>query len=440
VQVRFLLVLPALLLVGACGVARAPRTDTASLPVQTRLRVAWWGSTARHERTIRVLQMFEKENPGVAVDYEYGNWNDYWTRLTTQAAGNNLPDLIQQDYQYLTEWAGRDLVVPLEPAMERGDLDLKGAAESSLAGGRVGGRLFGVSLGVNSECMMLDVDAFQRAGLDLPSPTWTWADFERICIALSRRLGVPAMSGNIVHDHIWRSLYLGRGLWAFSADGTALGYPPAGDAVFAAQLRTARRLVAAGAMIPWSAIVAGRTKAVEDDWIVTGRSAITFLWSNQVVAAWTAAGVDTRHFALRPLPRLAPGAGSSNYLKPSLFFSVTASGAAKPHAARLISYFVNSIPANQVLLAERGVPIVAAVRDALKPLLAAPQRTVFDFLDRIQPDVAPVPPPDPVGATDLINNVFIPQVVDPVMFGVLSPEEGMKILRASAAKILAPAR
>jgi len=82
------------------------------------------------------------------------------------------------------------------------------------------------------------------------------------------------------------------------------------------------------------------------------------------------------------------------------------------------------------------VPIAAKVRDALKPQLAVPQQRVFEYLDRIQKDVAPIPPPDPVGNTDLINNVFIPRVVDPVMFGVIAPLEGMKLLRQEASRIL----
>jgi multiple sugar transport system substrate-binding protein len=80
--------------------------------------------------------------------------------------------------------------------------------------------------------------------------------------------------------------------------------------------------------------------------------------------------------------------------------------------------------------------VAARVRDELKPLLAVPQRTVFDYLARIQKDVAPLPPPDPVGNSELVNNVFIPLVVDPVMFGVISPAEGMRRLRSEAAKIL----
>jgi multiple sugar transport system substrate-binding protein len=412
------------------------RRQSAETAERTTIRVAWWGSEARHERTIRALQLFTRGHPAVDIEYEYAVWNDYWTRLTTQAAGNDLPDVMQQDYQYLTEWVGRGLIVPLDGEATAGVLNLSDAAESSLAGGRVGGKLYGVSLGINSVCMMLDADAFAKAGLPLPADDWTWADFERVSLALTRALGIPAVSGNIVHDHVWRSMYLGKGLWAYAQDGRSLGYPAAEDALFAEHLKRARRLIAAGAMIPYSEIVALRSKGVEDDRIVSGKSAITFLWSNQVVAVWTAAGIESRRFELRPLPRIGPGAGSSNYMKPAQFFSVTRDAQSTRVPATLIDWFTNSIDANTLLMAERGVPIAGKVREALKPQMAAPQQRVFEYLDRIQGDVAPIPPPDPVGNTDLINNVFIPQVVDPVMFGVITPLEGMKILRREAGRIL----
>ena len=401
-----------------------------------KLEVAWWGSQARHERTIQVLRMFEAANPGIAVDYEYGNFNDYWTRLTTLAAGNNLPDVMQQDYQYLTEWVRAGLLVPLDEFAAKGILDFSDVADSALNGGRTEGKLYGVSLGVNSTCIVLDAAAFEKAGINLPRENWTWADFERISLELTRRLGIPAVSGNIVHDHIWRSMYLGRELWAYTADGTALGYPESEDAVFARQLEMAKRLVDAGAMIPWGETVALRYKSLDSDLIVKRKSAMTFLWSNQVVGLWTAAGIGERRFELRPLPRLDSGAASSNYLKPSMFFSVTKNSATPDTAAALIDYFTNSPGANELLMAERGVPIAGRIRGSLRLLVPEPQRAVFDFLDRIQADAAPVPPPDPVGNTDLINNVFIPLVADAVMYGMTSPAAAMKRLRRESVKIL----
>lgn len=400
------------------------------------LRVAWWGSQQRHERTIRVLQMFEQENPNVTVYYDFANWEDYWTKLTTMAAGNNLPDVMQQDYQYLREWAGRGLIVALDEQAAKDQLDFSGVPESSLRGGRIGGKLYGVNLGDNSLCMMLDADAFIRAGLALPSDRWTWADWERICLTLTERLGIPAMSGQPAHDHIWRALYLGKGFWGFSEDGSSLGYPQSQDELFVEHLRRAKRVLDAGAIIPYSEIVAARTKGVEDDWIVQGKSAVTFVWSNQVVAAWTAAGIDSRHFELRPLPRLDAAAASSNYLKPSMFFSITRNAVNPQIGVKLIDYFTRSIDANKILMAERGVPISGKVREALKSSLEAPQQVVFDYLDRVAENASPIPPPDPPGASDLINNIYYPQVIDPVLFGIISPEEGVRRLRQEAPQVL----
>lgn len=431
------LLLAAVLLSFAALAFSAGRAETIGESTKKMiLRVAWWGSQQRHERTIRVLQLFEQENPNITIYYDFASWDDYWTKLTTMAAGNNLPDVMQQDYQYLQEWAGRGLIVALDAYLAKGQLDFSGIPESSLRGGRLGGRLYGVNLGDNSLCMMLDADAFRRAGVALPPDNWTWADWEQICLTLTRKLGIPAMSGQPAHDHIWRSLYLGKGLWAFAEDGTSLGYPEREDALFAVHLKRAKRVLDAGAVIPYSEIVASRTKGVEDDWIVQGRSAITFAWSNQVVAAWTAAGIDSRHFELRPLPRISATAVSSNYLKPSMFFSVTRNAVDPDVGIKLIDYFTRSIDANKILMAERGVPISGKIREALKSSIKAPQQVVFDYLDRVAVDARPIPPPDPPGASDLINNVYYPQVIDPVMFGVISPEEGVKRLRKEAPRIL----
>jgi multiple sugar transport system substrate-binding protein len=119
-----------------------------------------------------------------------------------------------------------------------------------------------------------------------------------------------------------------------------------------------------------------------------------------------------------------------------MFFSITRNAALPEVAARFIDFTLNSLDANRILLAERGAPIAGRVRADLRHLVSAPQKAVFDFLDRIQDDVAPLPPPDPVGNTDLINRVFVPQVVDPVMYGLVPAPVAMKLLRRQSSDFL----
>ena len=105
-----------------------------------------------------------------------------------------------------------------------------------------------------------------------------------------------------------------------------------------------------------------------------------------------------------------------------------------------IDFVTNSIEANEVLLAERGVPISSKVQKALKPKLGRSQAEMFAYLERVSKDVQPIPPPDPPGHTEIVKNVFDPQVIDPVAYGRLEPDKAAALLRQEANAILAKAK
>ena len=100
-----LLVLAALILPSASALSQSEAVE---------LRIAWWGSQNRHDRTIAVIELYEELNPNVDVVFEFSGWNDHWTKMSTQAAGDNLPDIMQQDYARLEEWVGNGLLYPLD--------------------------------------------------------------------------------------------------------------------------------------------------------------------------------------------------------------------------------------------------------------------------------------------------------------------------------------
>jgi multiple sugar transport system substrate-binding protein len=126
-----------------------------------------------------------------------------------------------------------------------------------------------------------------------------------------------------------------------------------------------------------------------------------------------------------------------NYIKPSMFFSISKDSKHAEEAAKFIDFFTNSVEANEILFAERGVPISSAVREALLPQLGPAQRVMFEFLGIVEGYNSPIRPPDPPGHADILNNVYLPEIVEPILYGVLSPEDGVKILREEAEIILA---
>jgi multiple sugar transport system substrate-binding protein len=420
---------------GNPGPATAQPAISAGKPVE--LRVAWWGSQDRHNRTIKAIELFQKKYPHIKVSYEFAGWLDYWTKMTTQAAGRNLPDVMQQDYAYISEWSSRGLLSPLDEYVKSGTIDTRDVSDPLLRGGVVNGKLVAINLGSNSQCWVLDVDAFKKAGVELPPPNWTWSDFEKIALTLHEKLGIWSMGSGTWNEQLWGSLYLSAGQWRYSADGSRAGY--ADDKPLVDYLNMLLRLQKANALIPRADELSSHnmeTQGVEVTPIVTRKAAMAYFWSNQVVAVWKAAGGDERNFAMVPLPRV-PGAKSANYLKASQFWSITSQAKAPKEAAMFIDFFTNSIEANDILLAERGVPISSKVRQALTPKLGRSQVEMFAYLDRLAKDVQPIPPPDPPGHTEIVKNVFVPQVMDPVAYGRLTPEKGAALLRQEVNGILA---
>ncbi|HLL80567.1 MAG TPA: extracellular solute-binding protein [Ktedonobacteraceae bacterium] len=395
--------------------------------------MTWWGSQSRHDRTIKVIQMYEAAHPNIKITYEFANFNDYWTKLNTQAAGNQLPCIMQQDYAYVAEWSNRNLLLPLDDYYKNKTINVTSIAQSVLDSGKVGDHFYALSLGSNSQSFILDVDAFKKAGIDMPAANWTWKDFEDIAMKLHDKLGIWATANGLEDVQMWKSLYVAYGEQPFTSDGTKLGYTD--DQPLIDYYNMMLRLIKAGAISSYDQSLPYINGSLEQEPIVTGKEAIRYQWSNQVVAIFNAAGKD-RNLVLWPLPRPV-GQKSENYIKPSQFFSIPTQCKTPDEAAKFIDYFTNSNEANDVLGGERGVPVASTVRDYLLPKLNPVDASTFKFLSQIEKDASPIFPPDPPGFTDILNNVYTPEFVQPVLYGQVSVADGVAALRKGAEDILA---
>src|SRR5262245_58343668 len=127
-KVVLLLLLIAMLVLPGIGVFAQDKVE---------LQMTWWGSQNRHDRTIKVIEMYEAAHPELDIIYEFANFTDYWTKLNTQAAGGQLACLMQHDYAYLAEWANRGLLMELDGYYEDGTIDVSNVGQGLLDGGKV---------------------------------------------------------------------------------------------------------------------------------------------------------------------------------------------------------------------------------------------------------------------------------------------------------------
>src|SRR5947209_9751229 len=81
---------------GAGTIAMALDPAAAIAQSGVRLRCFWWGNPDRDKRTRLLLDTYSKKS-NTQIAAESLGWGDYWTKLGTQTAGGNAPDLIQMD-------------------------------------------------------------------------------------------------------------------------------------------------------------------------------------------------------------------------------------------------------------------------------------------------------------------------------------------------------
>ena len=62
---------------------------------QVTLRFSWWGTDARHEATLAVISAFERANPNIKIEPEYGAQAGYNEQKTVQFASGTAPDIFQ---------------------------------------------------------------------------------------------------------------------------------------------------------------------------------------------------------------------------------------------------------------------------------------------------------------------------------------------------------
>jgi multiple sugar transport system substrate-binding protein len=360
------------------------------------LRFTWWGNTTRDERTIQVARLFMEKNPGVTVETEPAQWDGYWPKLNTQAASGSLPDIMQQDYMYIAQYNDRNLLVDMNSFAQRGLIDLSSWSESGLASGRLDGKLIALSLGTNAWGMGVDPAVLQKAGITINDTAWTWKDFEQYALTIYQKTGVQTMPINEFHqlfEHVVRQ----SGKPFFAADGKSLGFTD-NPTLIKELIDINLRLKAAGALYdPEDGFIMGR--AMEEEPISTGKAWNAYYWSNQHVGHLNA--------AKRPLEYLICPSVAGNkapygtYLKPSQFISILSTSANQELAAKFVNFVVNDLEANRILLAERGIPVPATVREDLAPRVDANMRYLFDYITKVTPYTTAIDPPDPASAGEV---------------------------------------
>ncbi|QMV44073.1 ABC transporter substrate-binding protein [Cohnella cholangitidis] len=382
--------LASMMLVAACsggnnepGKESAASQPAGSAPANSgktvELRMSWWGSDERHEKTQKVIELFEQKNPGVKITGEYSGFDGYMDKLNTQIAAGNAPDLIQMGGN-IKEYVDKKALLDLTPYV--GNVlhvdDFNGGLVKAASFDE---KLYGVTLGVSSSALMYNASMFEKAGVPLPTDKWNYDDFKNSVIQIAQKLGKGNYgSYDLSSDAATLASFLGSNGKELYRDGER--HFDNQDMINWFALWDELRK--AGAIVPADVQVANPPTAVDKSLVVKGQVAIQQASASQIFGFQE---LTQDKLALSVFPYGPAGSGMVPPISGQ--FITSYSGTEHPEeVAKFMDFMVNDPEAGVILGSTRGVPPAGKIRDVLSAQATPVDKVLYDYISLVS-DTAP---------------------------------------------------
>lgn len=418
----------AVLTAGLAALSLATVGGGSAFAQAARIRLLWWGSQERADRTNKAIAAFKQVKPDLDIAGEFAGWSDYWPRLATQVAGRNAPDLIQMDYRYIFEYARRGALAPLDEYLGKG-LKIDDFGAPNIDSGRVDGKLYGINLGVNSSAVFFDAAGWEKTGAKPPSAGQTWEEFAKNAIEFGKNKPKPGYYATADASGVEPSFenWLRQNKKSLFSEEGGIGYNAKDATQWFAMWADMRE---AGACVP-ADIQALDQLNIESNPLTTGKAATAFAHSNQFVGYQT---VNKAKLSITSYPKVSKDTPSGHYLKPSMLMSVANGSAGIAAAVDFINFLVAVSEGVDILGVERGVPASASMREQLSPKLNDVSKAMVEYIADVTPNVGPLPPAPPPGAGEFA--FVLKRTSEEVAFGKITPEQGGETLVKEAETVI----
>jgi multiple sugar transport system substrate-binding protein len=319
------------------------------------LTVAWWGNDDRAAKYEESIDLFEAANPGITVQTQFQAWDDYWVARNTEAAGSALPDVLQMDLSYLRQYGATGQLADLSGQEA---IDTSGFEEGLLGSGAIDGAQYGIPTSQNTLALFYNADVLDKIGVEPPAEGYTWDEYNDFAAAVSEAGAGedPAIYGTGDYTGtFWFFLQwlLQQGVDPFTADG-ALAFDEAQMTEF---LNLGSPLRDAGQFYPTDRAV----QLAPLSGFTSNEAGSEMSWDNFL--AGYVADSGTENIEMLPMP--SGDNGPQQFWKPSMLLSSGANSEHPEEAAELISFLVNDPEVGTIFGTSKGVPAVAAQRDAM---------------------------------------------------------------------------
>ncbi len=228
------LVLVVLVLLSASMIWAAGAQDDAAEKDVT-LSVLWFNDGNESEVFLNTISDYLEAHPNVSVDMQLVPFGDYEKRLKLMIAGGNPPDLARVTNNHVAMFA--DNLLALNDRVENFDEVIAGFNKASLAFATSGdGNLVALPTEATANGMIVNVDLFENAGIDIRefSKTWDWDQwYDAMNQVVAANDNLKYGLGYDFSPHRWSTLLYEAGGRFLADDGFGMGFatPEALDAL-----------------------------------------------------------------------------------------------------------------------------------------------------------------------------------------------------------------
>jgi multiple sugar transport system substrate-binding protein len=372
----------ALVLAGCAGGSAEP-ADTYDPNEEVTLDFAFWGNDVRAEMYDEAIAAFNEEYPNITVNVSFLGFPEFWEKRQVEAAGGDLPDVMQFDYSYMRQYSQNGLLLDLDPYLGN-IIDTEPLSENILGIGVVDGVTTGIATSTNAWGMYLNPTLLEQVGVESYEGGGSWEDYD------DWMEEVTAAGGGTIYGG---TDYTGR-IQNFEIQQRANGkdlFTEEGEPNF-----TEEELAAfweSGANVRDGIGVPQQT--LEESYPLSGfdsaKAASELTWDNFGAGYLGNLGEAYTELGLVAPPVTVEGS-QDLYLKPSMLHTVAANTDHPEAAVTLLNFLVNSPATGAAFGTNRGLPasttaLEGADLDALGEQIAAYEESISDRLG----DAPPVP-------------------------------------------------
>jgi ABC-type glycerol-3-phosphate transport system substrate-binding protein len=388
----------------------------------------WWGDPTRNQKTDAVINLFEKQYPHVKVSGEAEAFNQYWQKVTVQAAAHDLPCVTQTQSRELQQYTDENVFMPLNSLISKGYINVSGMPKNVLDSGKgKDGKIYMIPYGAAYDGFAYNKTIAQKAGLPDPPQGYSWAWLENWLKQAKKKLpaGEYPIDQNGSDADIFISYAESNGYSLFNKSGQ-LGFP---ESLLKQYWTIWENFAKQGIALPEN-LAAQEPAVIQQSDLVQGKVMVEAEPGNQLYDGQVAAdSAHTGTLAMTTHPFGPKGIG--NVVIPS-GLSIPASCNNVSAAAAFINYFTNNPSGAKVYASNNGaVTDTSLLNQQLTDPSTGPvvkeELNVYKFIVNHNTPVVLYPP----GFSNVFETLY-PEIFQKIASGEESVDAGVQSFFAQA--------